>query len=128
MGDSYQAQKITLNAECDGRPAEDILIHRPEHVSRIEQSRLGIQHVVRHEHLVPGLYPVVLEIVCGLHTAVHAEETKQVTIDGVMECGSIQRFLALVSNEDVLLRSSDVRHIHSLLDVIQILIRLATAT
>lgn len=127
-GAPYQSQEIALDTKFYSGPAEDVLVHHSEHVSWVEFTRFGIQHVIRYNHLVPGQYPIVLKIVGGLHAAIHAKEAKQVTIDGIVKGGTIQCLLSFVSDEDVHVRSRGVGEIHGLLNVVEILIGLTTAT
>lgn len=123
----YQTQKIALDTEFQGGPSKHVLIDDTKHVSRIEFARVGIQKIIRLEHAIPGLNPVIFQIICCLHVTVHAEKSKQTSINGVVESCTVQGILALLSHEGQIC-SGSVRQIDGLLGGVEIIVRLAPTT
>ena len=70
---------------------------------------MGVQEIVVDEHLVPRRDEIGLQIIRGFEITVHAEETRQVAINRVMEGDGIERVLPLIPHEILALLSGQVR-------------------
>lgn len=68
----------------------------------------GVQEVVVDEHLVPGTDEIGIEIVCVLEVSVHTQESRQCTIDGVMERNTVQAIMADITKEVLVHLGRDV--------------------
>ncbi|TKW56092.1 hypothetical protein CTA1_8274 [Colletotrichum tanaceti] len=97
-----EAHQAALVPDFDRRPPERVLVHGPEHVPRVDLPRVGVDHVVGPQHLVPRLDKVARHVVPGHARAVHAQEDDEEPVERVVERRRVQRLVALVADKDVL--------------------------
>jgi hypothetical protein len=76
-------------------------------VLRIHVVVVGIEKIVGDEDLVPCSDKVQVNIISDSEIAIHAQETRQRTIDGVMESYAIKSVLSLITKEIFILGFSD---------------------
>ena len=56
-------------------PTEHIEVRGTKHVPRVKLASLGVNHVVIHEHLIPGGNEVDVNVESDLKISVHSKET-----------------------------------------------------
>jgi hypothetical protein len=70
-------------------PSEDIKVGDTIHMAWIDHSSLLIEKVIIDEHLVPRHDKVDIDIIGDLQVAIHAQESGEGSIDGVVESHGI---------------------------------------
>ena len=80
-------------------PTENVEVANAIHVSRVEMTCVWIYKVVVESHLIPGRYKINIDIVRNLEVTVETQKTRKRAIDRVVESNSIDRVIALVAQE-----------------------------
>ena len=88
-----------MRAVLQTGPPEDIEVTRAEHVPRVDVAGLVVEEVIVDEHLVPSSDEIGVDIERDLEVTIHAQETRESAIRGVMEGGAIQRVQRPVAKE-----------------------------
>lgn len=50
---------------------------------------MSIEEIIVDEHLIPGSDKVDIDVICDLKVSIHAKETGERTINGIMESDAI---------------------------------------
>lgn len=84
-----------------------------------------VHEIISQCYLVHAVHPVKRKVIAGLQVAAHPQKTREGMIDPIVKRSSIQRVLALVA-EEVLMLAGLTREFHRHREVPRLLIRLVT--
>lgn len=93
---------------------------------RVEIASIRVDQIICKNHLISSIHPVEWEIVAGLQVTTHAEEPCEVMVHGIVERGRVERILALLAEEKLVLAFLSCK-IHRCRKVFRLLIRLSAA-
>jgi len=66
-------------------PAEYVEVTGPKHVLWIDLTSIGVYEVIVDEHLVPRSNEIDVDVESDLQISIHAKETGQRTVSGIMK-------------------------------------------
>ena len=69
----------------------------------VDLTRVRVYHIVVDEHLIPRSDKIGVGIISDLKISVHAKETGDSTISGIMKCHAIQTVVGSVAQEILVL-------------------------
>lgn len=95
-------EELALHPILDGWPTKHVLIRDAVHVSRIKDTRIRVDEIVRKYKSVPLINPVRRRVVSSFKVAAHAKEPCQASICCVMESSTIEGTVLSVSEEVLL--------------------------
>ena len=109
-----RSKNASLGTIFQTRPTEDIEIARAVHVFRVINTSVWVDKVVCSEYHVPRVDKVDRNVVCDLQVTVHTEETRENTIDRIVERDAVQCIDWAVAKEELVVGCRDIhdcRHV-----------------
>jgi hypothetical protein len=74
-----------LRSILQARPAEYVEVTGPIHMLWIDYTSIGVYKIIVNEHLIPRRDKIDVDIESDLQISIHAKETGQGTISGIMK-------------------------------------------